>query len=121
MDLWARRKVMELDASLQLKEAEGINRAVEETRAKLNEIFRRQKVASHKQEQQQRQHSTKQQERREYQRQQDERWVPKVGDRVFVPRMNGSAKVVSIGGGEELVLQMGMLKVTAKVAEVRRP
>lgn len=48
-------------------------------------------------------------------------WVPKPGSWVFVPRLNKRAKVVGVDGASgQLVLQAGLLKVTAGVDEVRQ-
>lgn len=47
-------------------------------------------------------------------------WAPKLGQTVFVPRLNKRAKVVAVDGTGGLTLQAGLLKVSARVDEVRQ-
>jgi hypothetical protein len=54
------------------------------------------------------------------QQQKESGWKPSVGETVLVPRLNSNAKVIGVGSDGMLTLQAGLLKITARLDEVRR-
>lgn len=47
-------------------------------------------------------------------------WVPTKGSTVYVPRLGSVAKVVSVkNNGQNLVLQVGLMKMTVGIDEIR--
>lgn len=116
----SRQDVAQSQASLQLRKAEAITKAVLATRQQLIPIIEQQEkeAAARKQEAQ------KAQEVEQHKKLVSQGWRPAVGSTVYVPRLNASLKVVKAPSSPAedavLVVQKGFMQVSVSMNEIQK-
>ncbi|EFN53576.1 hypothetical protein CHLNCDRAFT_136762 [Chlorella variabilis] len=113
-------EVAERETTLQLQKAEAVAMAVRSARAELRRLAGAQRAAEAEAAAATAGAAAAKQDSAVLERQVQSGWAPKLGQTVFVPRLNKRAKVVAVDGTGGLTLQAGLLKVSARVDEVRQ-
>ncbi|KAA6429853.1 MAG: hypothetical protein FRX49_00285 [Trebouxia sp. A1-2] len=115
-----KQDVAQSQASLQLRKAEAITKAVQATRQRLVPIIEQQaKEASAR-----KQEAQKAQEVEQHKKLVSQGWRPAVGSTVYVPRLGASLKVVKAPSSPAedamLVVQKGFMQVSVSMNEIQK-